>query len=168
MEIHKLLVQQRGYFISGKFDQLNRDVPYSAVIEAFQNLINQILTESETKLDEWKLALLNALGSYGQVIVDVIPELELVIGRQPAVPKLVPTESQNNFNLLFSKFVNVFAQKKHPLVIFLDDLQWGDLASLNLFKLLLTMTELHHFLIIAAYRDNEVGASHPLIITVYG
>jgi PAS domain S-box-containing protein len=165
-EIHKPLVQERGYFIAGKFDQLNRDVPYSAIIEAFQSLINQILTESKVKLDEWKSVLSSALDTYGQVIIDVIPELELIIDKQPAVPTLPPTESQNRFNLLFSKFINVFAQKQHPLVIFLDDLQWGDLASLNLLKLLLTTDELHHFLLLGAYRDNEVSASHPLILTL--
>jgi serine/threonine protein kinase len=165
-EIHKPLVQERGYYILGKFDQLNRDVPYSAIIEAFQNLINQILSESSSKLNSWKFQLLEALDPYGQVIIDVIPELELIIDRQPAVPLLPPTESENRFNQLFSKFVSVFAKKDHPLVIFLDDLQWGDLASLNLLKLLLRSVELHHFLILGAYRNNEVGASHPLIITI--
>ncbi len=165
-EIHKPLVQERGYFISGKFDQLNRDVPYSAIIEAFQNLINQILTESSSKLNSWKFQLLEALDPYGKVIIDVIPELELIIDRQPAIPSLPPIESQNRFNQLFSKFINVFAKEDHPLVIFLDDLQWGDMASFNLLKLLLTSTELHHFLILGAYRDNEVGASHSLIITL--
>jgi PAS domain S-box-containing protein len=165
-EIHKPLIQERGYFISGKFDQLNRDIPYSAIIEAFQNLINQILSESKTRLEEWKTQLSNALDSYGQVIVDVIPELELIIDKQPPVPILPPTESQNRFNLLFSKFIDVFAQNNHPLVIFLDDLQWGDLASLNLLKLLLTRHELHHFMILGAYRDNEVGTTHPLTLTI--
>ncbi|MES9991516.1 MAG: AAA family ATPase [Candidatus Thiodiazotropha sp.] len=165
-EIHKPLVQERGYFISGKFDQLNRDVPYSAIIEAFQNLINQILTESSPELNSWKFQLLEALDPYGQIIVDVIPELELIIDRQPTVPTLPPTESQNRFNQLFSRFINVFAKKDHPLVIFLDDLQWGDLASLNLLKLLLTSSELDHFLLLGAYRDNEVGASHPLRLTI--
>jgi len=165
-EIHKPIAQQRGYFISGKFDQFNRDIPYQSLIQAFQNLIRQILTETPERLARWQQRIIEALGTEGQVITDVIPELELIIGVQPPVPELPPTETQNRFNLLFQKFIAVFAQKEHPLVLFLDDLQWVDLASLKLIQRLATASESQALLIIGAYRDNEVDAAHPLISAV--
>ncbi|MCT7985571.1 AAA family ATPase [Laspinema sp. A4] len=165
-EIHKPIAQQRGYFISGKFDQFNRDIPYQSLIQAFQNLIRQILTETPERLARWQQRISEALGTEGQVITDVIPELELLIGVQPTVPELPPTETQNRFNLLFQKFIAVFAQKEHPLVLFLDDLQWVDLASLKLIQRLATASESQALLIIGAYRDNEVDAAHPLISAV--
>ncbi|AFY82191.1 AAA family ATPase [Oscillatoria acuminata] len=161
-EIHKPIAQQRGYFISGKFDQFNRDIPYQSLIQAFQNLIRQILTETPERLARWQQRIIEALGTEGQVITDVIPELELLIGEQPPVPELPPTETQNRFNLLFQKFIAVFAQKEHTLVLFLDDLQWVDLASLKLIQRLATASESQALLIIGAYRDNEVDAAHPL------
>ncbi|MCT7980085.1 SpoIIE family protein phosphatase [Laspinema olomoucense] len=165
-EIHKPIAQQRGYFISGKFDQFNRDIPYQSLIQAFQNLIRQILTETPERLARWQQRIMEALGTEGQVITDVIPELELLIGVQPLVPELPPTETQNRFNLLFQKFIAVFAQKEHTLVVFLDDLQWVDLASLKLIQRLATASESQALLIIGAYRDNEVDAAHPLISAV--
>ncbi|AFY82193.1 AAA family ATPase [Oscillatoria acuminata] len=165
-EIHKPIAQQRGYFISGKFDQFNRDIPYQSLIQAFQNLIRQILTETPERLARWQQRIIEALGTEGQVLIDVIPELELLIGGQPPVPELPPTETQNRFNLLFQKFIAVFAQKEHTLVLFLDDLQWVDLASLKLIQRLATASESQALLIIGAYRDNEVDAAHPLISAV--
>ena len=165
-EIHKPIVQQRGYFISGKFDQFKRDIPYASLIQAFQELMRQLLTESETQLQIWQQQLIQALGSNGQVIIDVIPEVELIIGSQPPVPELGPTESQNRFNLVLQKFIGVFSQKEHPLVIFLDDLQWADSASLKLIELLMTDSDCQCLLMIGAYRDNEVGPTHPLLQTL--
>ncbi|AFY82192.1 AAA family ATPase [Oscillatoria acuminata] len=165
-EIHKPIAQQRGYFISGKFDQFNRDIPYQSLIQAFQNLIRQILTETPERLARWQQRIVEALGTEGAVITDVIPELELLIGEQPPVPELPPTETQNRFNLLFQKFIAVFAQKEHTLVLFLDDLQWVDLASLKLIQRLATASESQALLIIGAYRDNEVDVAHPLISAV--
>ncbi|MCT7957791.1 AAA family ATPase [Laspinema palackyanum] len=165
-EIHKPIAQQRGYFISGKFDQFNRDIPYQSLIQAFQNLIRQILTETPERLARWQQRIIEALGTEGQVITDVIPELALLIGVQPPVPELAPTETQNRFNLLFQKFIAVFAKKEHPLVLFLDDLQWVDLASLKLIQRLATASESQALLIIGTYRDNEVDAAHPLISVV--
>ena len=162
-EIHKPIAQQGGYFISGKFDQFNRDIPYQSLIQAFQNLIRQILTETPERLARWQQRIVEGLGTEGAVITNVIPELELLIGEQPPVPELQPTETQNRFNLLFQKFIAVFAQKEHPLVLFLDDLQWVDLASLKLIQRLATASESQALLIIGAYRDNEVDAAHPLI-----
>ncbi|MBU1168618.1 MAG: AAA family ATPase [Proteobacteria bacterium] len=163
--IHTPVVANKGYFISGKYDQFRKDVPYSAFIQAFQSLIRQIITESEDRIHSWKNRLLNALGPNGKVITDVIPELELIIGTQPDVPDLNPEESQNRFNLAFKNFIHVFTTKDHPLSLFLDDVQWADMASLNLIKTVIINPETSYFLLICAYRDNEVNRSHPLSIT---
>ena len=165
-EIQKPIVGLRGYFISGKFDQFKRNIPYSSVIQAFQELMRQLLTESAEKLQFWKAKLLAALGQNGQLIIDVIPELELIIDKQPDVPVLGPTESQNRFNLVFKQFIHVFTKKEHPLVVFLDDLQWADAASLKLIQLLMTDPDSKYLFLIGAYRDNEVSATHPLMLTL--
>ena len=165
-EVHKPIVQQRGYFIKGKFDQFRRDIPFSAWVQALQSFLQQLLTESVTQVQQWQAQILSALGDNAQVIIDVIPELELLIGTQPAVQELEPSPAQNRFNLLFQKFIRVFATKNHPLVIFLDDLQWADSASLKLMQLLLGESEGQHLLLIGAYRDNEVSSVHPLMLTL--
>ncbi|HEY9610043.1 serine/threonine-protein kinase PknK, partial [Allocoleopsis sp.] len=165
-EVHKPIVRQRGYFIKGKFDQFKRDIPFSAWVQAFQNLIRQLLTESTTTLVQWKAKILEALGENGQVMIDVIPELELLIGQQPPVPELDGSAAQNRFNLLFRKFIRVFTTKEHPLVIFLDDLQWADSASLKLMQLLMGEASGRYLLLIGAYRDNEVNPTHPLMLTL--
>ncbi|MEG4486024.1 AAA family ATPase [Microcoleus sp. D2_18a_B4] len=165
-EIQKPITRQRGYFISGKFDQFQRNIPYASLIQAFQSLIQQLLTENIKKLQDWQDKLLAALGDAGQVIIDVIPELELVIGKQPAVAELAPTEAQNRFNRLFKEFIHVFARKEHPLVIFIDDLQWSDSATLKLMELLATDPDSKYLLLIGAYRDHEVSSTHPLMQTV--
>ncbi|MFZ5570894.1 MAG: AAA family ATPase [Thermodesulfobacteriota bacterium] len=161
-EIHKPIVARRGYFISGKYEQFRRDVPYSSIIQAFQGLIQQILTEEPARTEEWKLRLQNALGPNGGVITEVIPSLEILIGPQPEPLRLGPEESQNRFNLVFRNFAGVFAGERHPLVLFLDDLQWADTASLNLIRTIMTGEDLRYSLIIGAYRHNEVGEVHPL------
>ena len=165
-EVHKSIVHQRGYFIEGKFDQLKRDIPYAALSQAFQDLIRQILTEPEATLQTWKQQILEALEPNGQVIIDVIPEVEQMIGKQPPVPQVGPREDQNRFNLFFQKFISIFSKKEHPLVIFLDDLQWADLPSLKLIELLITDSDSQYLLIIGAYRDNEVSSTHPLMQTL--
>ncbi|MEB3342169.1 AAA family ATPase [Okeania sp.] len=163
-EVHKPIVRQQGFFIKGKYDQFNRNVPFSGFVQAFRDLMGQLLSESEAKIEIWKTNILAALGENGQVLIDVIPELENIIGKQPPAIELSGTASQNRFNLLFQKFVKVFTQKEHPLVIFLDDLQWADSASLNLLKLLVSETK--YLLLLGAYRDNEVSPVHPLILTL--
>lgn len=165
-EIHKPIVRQRGYFIAGKFDQFKRDIPYAAITQAFESLMQQLLTTSSEELTIWKEKLLSKLGNNGEIIIDVIPSVELIIGSQPAVPQLGPTESQNRFNRLFKEFMNVFAKAEHPLVLFLDDLQWADLASLKLIQELVAYQDSRYFLLIGAYRDNEVNSTHPLVQTV--
>ena len=162
-EIHKPIVARRGYFISGKYEQFRRDKPYSAIIQAFQVLVKQILSESEERIRVWRENILKALGANGKVITDVIPEVELIIGKQPELPALGPEESRNRFNFVFEKFTSVFPQKEHPVALFLDDLQWADLASLQLMKNILTGSDLNHFFLILSYRDNEVSDSHPVM-----
>ncbi|TVP66531.1 MAG: GAF domain-containing protein [Nodularia sp. (in: Bacteria)] len=165
-EINKPITRQQGYFVSGKFDQLKRNVPYAPLIHAFAYLMRCLLTENNQKIAAWRDKILAALGSNGQVIIDVIPEVELIIGKQPEVPQLAATESQNRFHRVFEQFIKVFTQKEHPLVIFLDDLQWADSATLNLVQILMTDVNSKYLLLIGAYRDNEVSAAHPLIQTI--
>jgi predicted ATPase/signal transduction histidine kinase len=163
-EVHKPIVKQRGYFIKGKYDQFQRNIPFSAFVQAFRDLMGQLLTESEVQIQQWKDQILEVVRENGQVIIDVIPELEKIIGKQPAAIELSGTAAENRFNLLFQKFTQVFTSAEHPLVIFLDDLQWADSASLKLIQLL--MVDTHYLLLIGAYRDNEVSSVHPLILTL--
>lgn len=165
-EIYKPITEKRGYFISGKFDQFQRDIPYSGIISAFSGLVRQLLTESSAKLDGWRTKLLIALGANGQVIIDVIPEVELIVGKQPQVAELRPNEAQIRFYFVFEKFIRVFCSPEHPLVIFLDDLQWVDAATLNLIRLMVADNDTQYLLMIGAYRNNEVSPDHPLMITV--
>ncbi|MFS8067025.1 MAG: ATP-binding protein, partial [Byssovorax sp.] len=129
-EILKPLAREKGYYLSGKFDQYNRDTPYSAVIQAFDGLVRQLLTESEARIERHKRALLDALGPNASVVCDVIPSLRHLLGATSPAPALGPMEAQNRLNLCFSKLVAVFARSSHPLALFLDDLQWLDPASL--------------------------------------
>ena len=165
-EIHKPNTRLHGYFTEGKFDQFQRNIPYSAIVSAFKGLVRQLLTESEAQLNLWREKLLAAFGANGQVIIDVIPEVELIVGKQPPVPELGPTESQNRFNLVLGNFIRAFCTKEHPLVIFLDDLQWADSATLKLIELMMTDNETHYLFLIGAYRDNEVNPAHPLMMTL--
>ncbi len=165
-ELHKVLVPLRGLFAAGKFDQYKRDIPYATLAQAFQTLIRQILVKSEAEVDQWRGALAEAVGPSGQLIVDLIPEVELIIGKQPPVPELPPQDAQNRFQLVFRRFLGAFARPEHPLALFLDDLQWLDAATLDLLEGLVTQPEVQHLLLVGAYRDNEVGPSHPLLRTL--
>jgi predicted ATPase/transcriptional regulator with GAF, ATPase, and Fis domain/tRNA A-37 threonylcarbamoyl transferase component Bud32 len=160
------LAERRGYFVSGKFDQLRLTVPYSAVVVALGALVGQLLTESDDALQAWKVRVLEALDGQGQLVIDLIPKMRHVIGPQPPVPDLAVAESRNRFARVFQHFIRVFCQPEHPLVIFLDDLQWVDPASLALLDSILTDDESHHLLVIAAYRENEVDAAHPFMAAV--
>lgn len=165
-EIYKPITAQKGYFISGKFDKLQRNIPYLAFLKAFKQLLAILLTENEEKIKQIREEIITALGDNGQVLVEVIPELKFIIGKQPPVPNLEPTEAQNRFNLLFCKFIKVFTKTEHPLVIFLDDLQWADNASLQLLQLLMTNVDSQYLLLIGAYRSNEVDSVHGLTLTL--
>jgi predicted ATPase/signal transduction histidine kinase/GAF domain-containing protein len=162
-ELHKVLILPRGLFASGKFDQYKRDVPYATLAQAFQTLIRQLLGESEAELGKWREKFVEALGPNGLLIVDLVPELKLIIGAQPAVPDLPPQDAKARFQLVFRRFIGVFARPEHPLALFLDDLQWLDAATLDLIENLLTQSDVRYLLLIGAYRDNEVSASHPLM-----
>jgi PAS domain S-box-containing protein len=165
-ELHRALVPPRGLFASGKFDQYKRDIPYATLGQAFQSLVRSLLSQSEAELGRWRESLNEALGPNGQLIVNLVPELELVIGKQPPVAELSPQDAQSRFQTVFRRFLGVFARKEHPLALFLDDLQWLDTATLDLLEYLVTHSEVRHLLLAGAYRDNEVSPSHPLLRTL--
>jgi hypothetical protein len=165
-ELQKALVPPRGLFASGKFDQYKRDIPYATLAQAFRSLIRPILGESEAELDRWRASLTEALGPNGQLIVNLVPELDLIIGTQPPVADLPPQDAKNRFQMVFRRFLGVFARKEHPLALFLDDLQWLDAGTLDLIEHLLTHPDVRCLLLIGAYRDNEVGPAHLLIRTL--
>ena len=165
-EVHKPITHKNGYFIKGKFDQFNRNIPFSAFVQAFRDLVTQFLSESDLELQNWKAKILDALGENAQVIIDLIPELEKILGPQPSTTELSGTAAQNRFNLLFQKFIQVFTTPDHPLVIFVDDLQWADSASLNLIQVLMADAQTGYLLLLGAYRDNEVFPAHPLMLTL--
>jgi PAS domain S-box-containing protein len=162
-ELHKVLVPPRGLFASGKFDQYKRDIPYATLSQSFQSLVRPLLGKSEAELDSWRHALQEALGPNGLLVVEVVPELKLIIGEQPPVPALVPQDAQRRFHLVLRRFIAVFARPEHPLALFLDDLQWLDAATLDLLEDLLTQQDVRHLMLVGAYRDNEVGSTHPLV-----
>ncbi|MDX2242420.1 MAG: AAA family ATPase, partial [Leptolyngbyaceae cyanobacterium bins.302] len=164
--LHQAIVQQQGYFIAGKFDQFKRNIPYASLVQAFQELIRQLLTEREDKIALWRSNLLKALGANGKIIIDLIPEVEQIIGVQPEVAPVSPLEAQNRFNRVFQQFIQVFSQPEHPLVLFLDDLHWVDLPSLKLIELIVAHPNSRHLFLLGAYRDNEVNATHPLLRTL--
>ena len=165
-EVYWPIARQRGFFISGKFDQFKKNIPYSAVVNAFQSLIRQLLTGSEKQLAEWRDKLRAALGSNGRIITEVIPEVELIIGPQAELLPLAAAESENRFRRTIFAFIHLFLAPEHPLVLFLDDLQWADSASLRLIELLMGDADTHHLFIIGAYRDNETGPDHPLSMAI--
>jgi predicted ATPase/signal transduction histidine kinase/tRNA A-37 threonylcarbamoyl transferase component Bud32 len=165
-EVHKPMTEKRGYFAAGKFDQYQKNIPYSAMTQAFNEFCRYLLMESAETLANWQTKILAAVGNNGQIIIDVIPDLELIIGTQPLVAEVGPTEAQNRFNLFFLNFVKVLCDKDHPFILFIDDLQWVDSASLGLLKSIMLDDEIQHLLIIEAYRDNEVDSTHPFMMTV--
>jgi PAS domain S-box-containing protein len=162
-ELHRVLVQPRGLFASGKFDQYKRDIPYSTLAQAFQSLIRPLLGKSDPELAGWREAFREALGPNGRLIIDLVPQLKLIVGDQPPVPELPSHDAQRRFQLVFRRFLAVFARPEHPLALFLDDLQWLDSATLDLLEDLLTQPDVQHLMLIGAYRDNEVDSAHPLI-----
>jgi predicted ATPase/signal transduction histidine kinase/tRNA A-37 threonylcarbamoyl transferase component Bud32 len=161
-EIHKPIVQRQGAFASGKFDQMRRDIPHAPLVQAFTDLVRQLLTEDPTRLERWRQRLTQSLGESGQVLVEVIPDLERIIGPQPSMPSLPPHEAQLRFHLAFQRLVQALASETQPLALFLDDLQWADLPSLHLLQALLTDSNCRYLLILGAYRDNEMEGTHPL------
>ena len=165
-ELHKALVPQRGLFASGKFDQYKRDIPYATLAQAFQALVRQILVKSEADVGQWRRGILEAVAPNGQLMINLIPEVEFIIGKQPPVPDLPPQDTQNRFQLVFRRFLGTFARPEHPLALFLDDLQWLDAATLELLVDLMSNPDVRHLMLVGAYRDNEVSSSHPLMRTL--
>ncbi len=161
-ELHRILVLSQGLFASGKFDQYKRDIPYATLVQAFQRLVRSLLSKPDAELAVWRRALHDALVPNGRLLVDLIPELQLIIGEQPQVPELPPHQAQRRFHLVLRRFIGVFATPEHPLTLFLDDLQWVDAATLDLVEDLLIQSDLQHLMLIGAYRDNEVDIAHPL------
>ncbi len=161
-EAYRPITESRGYFITGKFETLQQDVPYSALTQAFRSLIKQLLTEGEHALAKWRGLIGEAVGPNGQALLEVIPELALLLGPQPELPVVGPTDNRNRFTRTFLKFLRVFADKKHPLVLFLDDLQWSDAASLSFIERLMIDESPAYLFLVGAYRGDEVGSGHPL------
>src|SRR5215469_14012306 len=161
-ELQKAIVLPGGLFTSGKFDQFRRDVPYVTFAQACRSLVRQFLGKRVEEVAPWRDAVREAAGSSGRLLIDLIPELEFVMGEQPAVPVLFPGDARNRLHVLFRRFLAACAQEKHPLVFFIDDLQWLDAATLKLLEHVVTDPDLRYFLLVGAYRDNEVTASHPL------
>ena len=161
-ETRRAIVARRGYFVAGKFDQLTPDNPYGALVRAFRDLVRQLLTGDPGRVEIWRQRLSGALGGVGGVLAELIPEIELLLGPQPAVADLAPVEARQRFQLVFQRFVRALARTEHPLVLFLDDLQWANAASLGLLRLLLTAGTQQCLLVIAAYRSNEIHNAHPV------
>lgn len=162
-EVHKPMTQRNGIFTDGKFDQYKKNIPYFAIREALTSFCEYVLTEPPKTLEVWKQRILDAVGTNGQVLIDMIPAIQLIIGTQPEAVALGPVEAQNRFDFVLQAFFHQVCAEEHPMVLFIDDLQWADAASFNLLKTLLLDREKHHFLIIGAYRINEVDAGHPLM-----
>jgi len=164
-EIHKPITEKKGYFIEAKFDQFQRSIPYYAFVKAFDALIHIMLTESTSKIERTKNRMLEVLGQEGKVLTDVMPSFELIIGKQPPIAEINGEDTQNRFNYIFQKWLSAICSEQHPIVLFIDDLQWADSASLDLLKALMLNSN-NNFLCICAYRDNEVNQAHPFAITV--
>ncbi|NJL10201.1 MAG: AAA family ATPase [Calothrix sp. SM1_7_51] len=157
-ELYKPLTPRKGHFISGKYDQYKRDIPHTCLAEAYRGLMRQILSEDKEIIADWRKRFLSALGSNAQVMIDIIPELELIIGKQPPVAKLETIESQNRFFKIFSRFVLAIQSPEYPLVMFMDDLQWADSTSIHGLTEYILNPDAGYSLSIIAYRDNEVDA----------
>ncbi|UQA62702.1 ATP-binding sensor histidine kinase [Polyangium aurulentum] len=165
-ELYKPIVRERGSFLAGKFDQYKRDIPYATLAEAFRSLVLEILADSEERIASVRQKLIEALGEHGQLVIEVIPQVELILGKQPDFPALPLAEAQGRFHTVFRQFLGVFARKEHPLALFLDDLQWADPGSLKLLAHVVTHPDTRYLFLIGSYRDNELDPSHPLLLAL--
>lgn len=165
-ELHKAIIELKGIYLNGKFEQFRRDVPYGTLADALGVFVRQILGCNDREMKQWREAILTAVGGHGQLLVDLIPSLEWVIGKQPPVSELAPAEAENRFFAVFRQLIGAMATAEHPLVLFFDDLQWLDSGSLKLFQYLLGKNDIPYFLLIGAYRDNEIGLAHPLTLAL--
>jgi len=160
-EVHGLILEARGRYADGKYEQLRRE-PYLGLLEALRALVDEILSLPSADIALWRRSLLEAVGTVGQAVIDVIPEVELVLGPQPPLPALGHAEAQNRFQRVLARFIAAFARADQPLVLFLDDLQWSDSNTLGLLKLLLEDADTANLLVIGTYRSNEVSPAHPV------
>ncbi|HMZ64508.1 MAG TPA: AAA family ATPase, partial [Leptospiraceae bacterium] len=158
-ELNIPIQEKKGFLISGKFEQYQRNIPFFAISQSFADFIKQLLSREKSEIGIWKRDIQTAVGSIGKVITDVIPELELLIGVQEDVPEVSTEQGMNRFSYAFLQFVKACAKLEHPIVLFLDDLQWADSGSLFLLEQLLYEPDLYYILIIGAYRNNEVNSS---------
>ncbi|MFZ2629998.1 MAG: AAA family ATPase [Desulfosalsimonadaceae bacterium] len=165
-EIRRYAVEKGGYFISGQYEQFQQDIPYSGLIQAFGKIIKQTLTGSADEISVWRRKLADALGPNAQIIIDVIPEVEFILGPQPPAPELSPADAQNRFHLVFEKFLRVFAAREHPLTLFIDNMHWADAAGLKLMEAFFTGTRTRNFYFIGAYRTNEISDRQPLLDSI--
>jgi len=165
-DVHIPVTERRGLFLAGKFEQFQRNVPYLAWRQAFDQLTEQLLTEGTAAIAGWKKRITDTLGDLTGVVTSLVPSLEKIVGPQPAPPDLPAAEVQNRFNYAFRSFVRAISTREHPLVIFLDDFQWADAASLNLLRLVMTEPGLGYLLVVGAYRENEVYDGHPFLTAV--
>lgn len=165
-ELYKPLVKKRGFFLSGKFDQFKKGIPYSTLSQAFQSFVLELLAEPEEQINQWRKKIKNALGNNAQLMIDLIPELEFLIGPQKKTSEASLAEAENKFRMVIRQFLSVFANEQHPVVLVLDDLQWADQASLKFIHDILTSNDLRYLFLIGAYRDNEVNPSHPLTLAI--
>jgi predicted ATPase/signal transduction histidine kinase/tRNA A-37 threonylcarbamoyl transferase component Bud32 len=162
-ETHLPMTKHRGYFTSGKFDQFQKNIPYYAITQALNYFCRSLLTETQVQLSDKRKKIMAAIGEYGQVLLNIIPELELIIGPQPAIAQVGAAEEHSRFNEVFLNFFNALCVKEHPLILFIDDLQWADSASLELLHTLMTKDGVQYLLVIGAFRDNEVDDNHPFM-----
>jgi predicted ATPase/signal transduction histidine kinase len=165
-ELYRPIMNLRGRYLSGKFDQYKRGIPYAPFSEALRGLVQQLLADSPEQIAEWRTQIGGALRENGQVLSNMVPLMERLIGPQPALPALPPEQSQHRVHATVQRFISVFATPESPLVLFLDDLQWVDPASLSLLAHLVGGSGPSYFLLIGAYRDNEVESSHPLSVAI--
>lgn len=161
-EIQKPLIKEKGYFISGKFDQLQRIIPFAPIISAFQTLTRQIITGNNGEVDKWRLKLETGMEGHAGLICSMIPELKWLLGDEPLVQIGSSEDSQKRLFYVWGKFIQVFATKEHPVVLFLDDLQWADIASLELIEYLILNKNCQYLMIIGVYRHQEIHTQHPL------
>ena len=165
-ELHRPIIARRGYFVRGKCDQYSRNQPYGALIQAFQQLLRQLAAEGEQRRSYWRSELLAALGENAAAVNDIIPGLARLIGTPAPLPVLPTVENENRFHIAFSQFVKALSSRVHPLVVFLDDLQWADTSTLKLIEHLVRVDAELCMLIMGAYRDNEVDEAHPLRLAI--
>lgn len=161
--LQKPVTQKKGYFIRGKFDQISSSTPYSTFVQAFNELIRMILSGEDAYRLRWRKKIMDTMGGSVKILTEFIPAIEELTGKLPDIPMLKGIEAQNRFNYEFARFIKTIADKEHPLVIFVDDLQWADASSMNLFKIIAENRDIEYVMLIGAYRKNEVSDAHPLI-----